>query len=98
MIRSVRSVWNAVRLLRSVRADLCILTYHGVVDRKADAKIYRNLTTVDGFREQVRLLRRLPVLSLSEAEQRLDGEGARQSRAVFAITLDDGLHCAIPAA
>lgn len=86
-LRSSRAAWQ---LARAAPPGVRVLTYHGIIDRVTDARLERNFHLLSAFREQVRLLRRLPVLPLSALAE-LATQGARPADSVaIAITFDDG--------
>lgn len=90
MIDSLLSAWRVRRLSSAARAGACVLTYHGIIDRRREERLERNFHTIDVFREQVRLLRRLRVISLDELSAVLLSGTMPARGLLYAVTFDDG--------
>lgn len=71
------------------RKGFRVLSYHGVVERKSDPWLERNLHCLSAFRSQVKWLRRMRVLSISEVSGELTAQ-AKKPKAACVITFDDG--------
>ncbi len=70
------------------RDGIIVLSYHGVVERRTDDRLERNLHTLSDFREQLGLLRRERVIGLDQLWEELRS-GAPLMPGVV-LTFDDG--------
>ncbi|HEY3860398.1 MAG TPA: polysaccharide deacetylase family protein [Verrucomicrobiae bacterium] len=71
--------------IQSAEIGICFLCYHGLVRERGDARLERNFHLLSDFREQMRWVKRQPVLSLREA-----AHSRAFSRQAAVITFDDG--------
>jgi peptidoglycan/xylan/chitin deacetylase (PgdA/CDA1 family) len=71
------------------RKGIRVLCYHGVIERKTDARLQRNLHELGAFRAQAEYLRRQRVLSVSELSDRI-AQGKFSDAPAAVITFDDG--------
>jgi peptidoglycan/xylan/chitin deacetylase (PgdA/CDA1 family) len=74
-------------LKRIAKPGIRIFFYHGVVERKRDRLLERNLHLISDFRDQVRLLKRANVVGLDDLRAELE---TSQQRPCVVITVDDG--------
>jgi peptidoglycan/xylan/chitin deacetylase (PgdA/CDA1 family) len=81
--------WSGLRGQERRRDGIRVICYHGVVERKQDARLERNLQLLSDFQSQVNLLRRFRVLSLDELTDQLPTSPKRSKRTAV-ITFDDG--------
>lgn len=66
-----------------------VYAFHGVVEKKTDLTLERNLHLISDFREQIELLQKFDVISLGELCDQVS-HGKRLSEKTVAITFDDG--------
>jgi peptidoglycan/xylan/chitin deacetylase (PgdA/CDA1 family) len=71
------------------RDGIRVICYHGVVERKQDPRLERNLQLLSDFQSQVSFLRRFRVLSLDELTDQ-SPTTPKQTRPTAVITFDDG--------
>jgi|RhiMetdeSRZDD1v2_1073273.scaffolds.fasta_scaffold02115_9 peptidoglycan/xylan/chitin deacetylase (PgdA/CDA1 family) len=71
------------------RRGIRVLLYHGVVEKKTDPVLERNQQTLDGFRAQMRYLKRFRVVGMDELLDALDRPSAEPASAAM-VTFDDG--------
>src|SRR5438105_2280152 len=78
-------------LLRNISrcAGIRIYNYHGVVERKTDVRLERNLHLLDDFRAQITFLSRFRVLSIEELAETLGRRTVPRGPAAV-LTFDDG--------
>ena len=81
--------FGRIETANALRGDIRVLTYHGVVARKTDERLERNLHLVDEFRSQINFLRRFPILGLDELIE-ICAKGRCRRKCAAAITFDDG--------
>lgn len=87
--RQARGYLSGLRHSGGRRDGIRVYSYHGVVERKTDERLERNLHLLSDFRAHLGFLRRFRVLSLTEVlEEAARPTGYRRAAAV--ITLDDG--------
>jgi peptidoglycan/xylan/chitin deacetylase (PgdA/CDA1 family) len=81
--------------LSSLRASFCrkdgigVFSYHGVVERKSDPRLERNLQLLSTFQLHVKAFRKFRILSLSELADELSSRSKYQGP-MAVITFDDG--------
>lgn len=88
-IETAAGYFSGLRSSREKLQGVRVLTFHGVCEKKTDQTLERNLHPLHLFREQIRFLRRLQVISLAELWEVLSHGKAMNDRMV-AITFDDG--------
>jgi peptidoglycan/xylan/chitin deacetylase (PgdA/CDA1 family) len=74
---------------RGQRNGVIVLCYHGVVEVKMDPLLDRNFHRLSDFRDHLRILRGLPVLTLDEVPEQVS-VGKNLDYSAVAITFDDG--------
>ena len=63
MLEDMRVAWSARRLAGRDLGGVCVLAYHGAIERITDPRLQRNFHEMDAFRRQVALLKRLRSVS-----------------------------------
>ena len=81
--------WSGLRGQERRRDGIRVICYHGVVERKQDERLERNLQLLSDFQSQVNLLRRFRVLSLDELADQ-SPTTPKQTKPTAVITFDDG--------
>jgi peptidoglycan/xylan/chitin deacetylase (PgdA/CDA1 family) len=81
--------WSGLRDQERRRDGIRVICYHGVVERKRDERLERNLQLLSDFQSQVSFLRRFRVLSLDELTNQ-SSTTPRQTKPTAVITFDDG--------
>jgi peptidoglycan/xylan/chitin deacetylase (PgdA/CDA1 family) len=82
-----RELLSGFRNRRPIERGVRILVYHGVVERRVDARVEENFHLLADFRAHLALLRRCPVVSLEELDE---PSSASRMMPLSAITFDDG--------
>ena len=90
MLEDMRVAWNARKLAERDLGGVCVLSYHGAIERITDPRLQRNFHEMDAFRRQVALLKRLRSVSLEELGSWLRGDSSAPRGATVAVTFDDG--------
>lgn len=87
MFRIMRDFFGS--RIPSIGQHFRIYAYHGVVDRKRDYRLERNLHELNEFRKQIHILRRENVVALADLPT-ICSNYSDFRRAISVITFDDG--------
>jgi peptidoglycan/xylan/chitin deacetylase (PgdA/CDA1 family) len=90
MLDGMRVAWYARRLSGRDFGGVCVLAYHGTVERITDPRLQRNFHELEAFRAQVALLRRLRTVSLAQLSEWLHAGALTARGATVSVTFDDG--------
>ena len=88
-IKNAAEYFSGLRSPREELQGVRVLAFHGVLEKKTDMTLERNLHLLSNFKDQIRILRQYQVISLSELHELINQRKPINSKMVV-ITFDDG--------